>query len=400
MRLHGPSSVSQTSGHTGQNPNTVGPALLAEAVAGGDGAPCGDGRALAALTRLMEHDYWSRLWIVQELNLARDVVLRWDGQDISWPGLRRLIASWFQKSASADYILRDCVRKSVNASWKYEGLAIFNFLRHWSGLIPDSDGQLDQSTPGAPLFDLIIRHGSHKCAGPPDHVYALRALATNGNLVTPDYSRPMVSLLSDVVSTDIKHNSFPDLRRTEQIGKLLGITIDDWVDLDIRAKEFRADWASRSPLKHVSVDLFHLCPRCKIGWAGFDGRNFIDGVESCESFFIASLPGCDLHFLLCFNNLSSSVCDMSSGGEALNVAEQKLTWKYSLARMEPSGLVHLMDLLLRVNPEFRYRCDDNQVSMRFPSWVALHQSFKAGWEAHRDWHYFNIFHRPCKSRGP
>jgi len=36
-----------------------------------------------ALMRLIFHSYWSRVWIVQEIRLARDREFRWEGQRVS-----------------------------------------------------------------------------------------------------------------------------------------------------------------------------------------------------------------------------------------------------------------------------------------------------------------------------
>lgn len=60
---------------------------------------CNLPEVLLAMARLVTNEYWSRAWIVQELLLAKEVLLAWEGQEISWRNLKDLFEHVFWSSA-------------------------------------------------------------------------------------------------------------------------------------------------------------------------------------------------------------------------------------------------------------------------------------------------------------
>ena len=79
--LKSPSITALGSNDTSQlGPNILGAEMVAETIARDSPSSdeLGDPQILTgALTRLMELEYWSRIWIIHEINLARQALLLW-----------------------------------------------------------------------------------------------------------------------------------------------------------------------------------------------------------------------------------------------------------------------------------------------------------------------------------
>ena len=118
-----------------------------------------------ALRRLLTHEHWSRLWIVQELELSSEAELVWQSFNIPW---RRLKA--FVKGVVAE------------GAGDRDSRATIDVTRHQINTLPFSDflrfDQQDSSSGRRPsLFELAVQYSNHSCLVLHDHVFALLALS-------------------------------------------------------------------------------------------------------------------------------------------------------------------------------------------------------------------------------
>ncbi|KAJ9617179.1 hypothetical protein H2200_000900 [Cladophialophora chaetospira] len=212
-----------TPGSVQSDPNILGARILADVIATDQAAyPAWstEDAVLGALTRLVQHEFWERLWIVQELNLAREALLYWQGQVISFHSLRRTLSHLFYPPKPGIHPLRAAISQS-SREWDFQGLAIHSFLSE-----PDTE-RLDWSPDGRgfkdDLLDLVLKYKRHRCSLLHDRVYALRAMASDGHLLEPSYEKGAVKLLWSVLSVKAKGVNFPDLAHTKALGNYLDI---------------------------------------------------------------------------------------------------------------------------------------------------------------------------------
>ena len=104
-------------------------------------------------------EYWSRVWIVQELVLANDIMLFWNESSISWAGLLRLVSMFEKDKAPA-------VRAIAAMRMSYEGQRSFE--------------------------ELFGRFGHLQCALDHDRFYSLYGMVNDVSCLTsalplPDY---------------------------------------------------------------------------------------------------------------------------------------------------------------------------------------------------------------------
>ncbi|KAK5309081.1 hypothetical protein LTR70_010619, partial [Exophiala xenobiotica] len=237
--LHGSFITAPNYSAGGQaDPNVLGPMLLATLIEDDPLMPlerCDNSRGImsATLMRLMEHEYWSRLWIVQELALARRVVFLWEGQAICWDKLRRLIITVMNKSNLTDGMVGELATHLGKARERVDALSIMSFFsgngRHE---ICGNERRSPESSPGTTLLELALQYQDHHCSMLHDCIYALRALAVDGVQLKPDYSKTPLDLLVDV-HTDGKNAPRPYPKTTKRLCQLLEIDFSDTIELDI-----------------------------------------------------------------------------------------------------------------------------------------------------------------------
>lgn len=240
--LHG--SIITASDHPagGQpDPNVLGPMLLATLIQDGPLIPlerCDNSRDIipATLMRLMEHEYWSRLWIVQELALTRRVIFLWEGQTICWDKLRRLIAVVSDKSTLTDSIVGELAANLWKTRERVDALSIMSFFRgNGQQEICGNERRSPGSSAHPTLLELALQYRNHHCSVLHDRIYALQALAVDCLQLKPDYSKSPLALLVDVLCTDVEDAPRPLLENTERLWQLLEIKSHDTIELDVVA---------------------------------------------------------------------------------------------------------------------------------------------------------------------
>ncbi|KAK5089537.1 hypothetical protein LTR70_005927 [Exophiala xenobiotica] len=112
--------------------------------------------------------YWSRMWIIQELLLAKCITLMYGKSTISWT------VFW----ATVGGIQRD--QKIVRPDAMTTTPAYQHRLQ-WL------ERQFREAQPFAPLNELLLRYATSQCLDIRDRVIALLSLAQGGSMFKPDY---------------------------------------------------------------------------------------------------------------------------------------------------------------------------------------------------------------------
>jgi hypothetical protein len=122
----------------------------------------------SAVKDLLARPYWSRLWIVQEVILARDILVLCGSSMTSW--------SRFEDFLKGDFLF-----------WNSDSHPAGNLIRT----------RLETRAPL--LFEAILRFKENECKDPRDKVYGLVGLTGDGQQVPVDYSKSVSDIYTDVV---------------------------------------------------------------------------------------------------------------------------------------------------------------------------------------------------------
>ncbi|PWY84033.1 TPR-like protein [Aspergillus eucalypticola CBS 122712] len=141
-----------------------------------------------ALQSLLEQPYWSRIWIVQELMLAKDVMLYCGTKSFSWHQLASL-----RQEIKTHVVYHDSLGIS-----KCTGSVMIAQKMLWDSL-PQNDQHL-------PLSDLLMTYGRHKSSDIRDRVYALLGL-TSENSVQANYNLSVEDIYIDVLGVICKERN-------------------------------------------------------------------------------------------------------------------------------------------------------------------------------------------------
>lgn len=154
---------------------------------------------------LLRHEYWSRLWIAQELSLARRVDVLWRGRFYSWSQIKECLGknmTTVRESQSDPMSLRE----SFVSNTKYlQGLPVARYLK---------------PTQSAPLGTLLPRFATHRCQIGHDHAFAVLSMATDGEKFEPDYEEAAISLLLRLLTFC---STSPTATYVGKIGSAIGI---------------------------------------------------------------------------------------------------------------------------------------------------------------------------------
>jgi hypothetical protein len=181
-----------------------------------------------ALEKLLTNAYWARIWIVQEIWLARRVQLLWQGTEVQWSYLQRLVeaarfsiqeklfatpVSWRGESGVryTDYMKdrrgqvdeTDIPWGLTEAAWQmlFKEHLTFDALSPIISVLEGPRSTFDRALQRRqdrtfqaadverryPLPDLIYEYSSHQATDARDKVYALLSLAEDGDKFKVDY---------------------------------------------------------------------------------------------------------------------------------------------------------------------------------------------------------------------
>lgn len=133
------------------------------------------------LLRLSKHSYWSRLWIVQELQLGQKIEIHWEGHVLSGERLAYVL--------DTDILERTGVLQNARIQEPDEVYTLQSLLKR-------RDTLLLGQTHGVDLFTLVVKYGHLLGSLRQDRVYALLALAEDGATFKVDYTESHTTLLA------------------------------------------------------------------------------------------------------------------------------------------------------------------------------------------------------------
>ena len=137
-----------------------------------DGSSCDNCQKIFGLGR---NDYWSRMWIIQEVSLAKAPVIYYGMDIVLWQDVISAITqnsdNWFRSFAAPAFL------------W------VLELQRHD---LPSKGGMV-------PLSDAVESSWASQCSEPRDMLYALQGLVLQNVRVPIDYSRPILEVYLDGV---------------------------------------------------------------------------------------------------------------------------------------------------------------------------------------------------------
>jgi len=137
-----------------------------------------------ALLRLLSKTYWRRVWIIQEILLARDLVVYCGSRRFSWSSLEALASELGENDRA-----KICWRVGCHTIRTSDGMKLHLERTLWNEL-PSLDRRLD-------LRELLKAHRDAECTDLRDRVFGLLSLASSGTKqisFKADYSIPVEAL--------------------------------------------------------------------------------------------------------------------------------------------------------------------------------------------------------------
>ncbi|KAI1198955.1 putative heterokaryon incompatibility protein [Nemania serpens] len=136
----------------------------------------------AALTKLINHDYWSRSWVIQEIAVSKKIIISYGGELITWDHFASLIQVMFHTDPNTVWhISKIFWRDTSDAPPVDAGLQIVTL-----GLIRENIS----ARQSLGLFDLLVSSINSVATDPRDTIYSVQGISTaaaSGDIV-PDYS--------------------------------------------------------------------------------------------------------------------------------------------------------------------------------------------------------------------
>ncbi|KAI1852878.1 hypothetical protein JX265_012906 [Neoarthrinium moseri] len=122
---------------------------------------------------LLEREWWTRMWIVQEVVLARAIVIQCGPDTLSWD----LLAAISMVSHTNNLVLEYSSKTAAFDGFRYAPMTL-TFVQ----IEYQENGRL-------PLSTLMVKFSKNQCREPSDRVYALLGMATNPKYyqIKPNY---------------------------------------------------------------------------------------------------------------------------------------------------------------------------------------------------------------------
>ncbi|KAJ9652499.1 hypothetical protein H2198_008247 [Neophaeococcomyces mojaviensis] len=182
---------------------------------------------------LVRHEYWSRLWIAQELGLAKRVDILWKGRFYSWSRLKCHLGHHIYRKGTP--------KRQSEARSKA-------FMRNLNYIAKLPIARYLKFVGSGPLGNLVPQFANHKCQIGHDHVFGLLSMARDGNSFEPDYRESCVSLLFRIMTFCYSN---PVAAFTRKLGSALG--------LEPQAKGIPVEIIGHPKLDTGPYDVSHLC---------------------------------------------------------------------------------------------------------------------------------------------
>ncbi|EUC37136.1 hypothetical protein COCCADRAFT_86476 [Bipolaris zeicola 26-R-13] len=152
-----------------------------------------DERTMNALEHLFSRDYWTRIWIIQETMVAKDISVHCGSKELHWTLLVRFmvfVATIYEKDP--EHVVHLYATPAMRLVFDWQKI---RETQRWS-----------------PIAELIVYYASSKASNILDKVYALCGLASDGGDITIEYGISPEVLIAHLLDRAPKSSSAEDLR--------------------------------------------------------------------------------------------------------------------------------------------------------------------------------------------
>jgi Heterokaryon incompatibility protein (HET) len=193
-----------------------------------------DGKTMGALSSFCSQEYWTRLWIIQEILLASRVTILCGMWAFEWTEL-----SIFLRVARVHPVMQQDSDPDDKTMWKTDPrflkviksqpMSMCNG-RFWGNMVRDQGDGVE-----LPLGEWCLEYSSPKCTDRRDKIFGMSALTPDccRNTVQVDYSSTIIELFLRLLSHCQFSHPGPEsdygslARRAEKLYRALGVTQKD-----------------------------------------------------------------------------------------------------------------------------------------------------------------------------
>jgi len=161
---------------------------------------------------LLQNEWFSRGWVVQEIVSAKDATLMVGEDAMDWRDFADAVELFETNLVDISQLLRT---RTIRHKYDTDPLGSLNhsgaleLMRTVRELKPSAGGRGD--TPCRTLEWLLTSLKAFQTADPRDTIYALLAIASDGDSITPDYEKTLLEVLMDVMNHVIDQSSSLDI---------------------------------------------------------------------------------------------------------------------------------------------------------------------------------------------
>ncbi|RTE72596.1 hypothetical protein BHE90_012986 [Fusarium euwallaceae] len=209
--------ISQARVLYGQNPTKIGYSYQ------GDPGALGmvlDAKTGDAIFSLFSRVYWRRIWIIQEVLLAREIRIVCGPRCMNWNKLNNFFGGmeFSMLQSGSQFHGSQRVSKIMNAP---------GYILVKEKAFLETNPQLKEQ--GAPISDLLLSFGGFQCRDRRDKVYGMLGLSSD--IVDVNYAKSVQHIYNDVIRRIVREGQMDTISKAEYFGKrlaaALGIRMDD-----------------------------------------------------------------------------------------------------------------------------------------------------------------------------
>ena len=174
-----------------------------------------------ALLRLIFHNYWSRIWIVQEIRLSQTREFWWEGQVMSSRRLEVIAEALLKQipgsklgSSALNTMAWDFLCAAGESNPDHDRPTLFDHVSigKTSDLLT-----LNDNVQTTDIVASIVQYGRFRCSLRADHVLGLLGLVVHGESFVVDQSMTETDLLAQIYAFNHVEVAFQDFRKMANV---------------------------------------------------------------------------------------------------------------------------------------------------------------------------------------